>query len=497
MSDPTTTVAGETATLAVKRSVMNDDELAVFAVLGDPAGNRYVQAPQTQAEMSELHMAALARREDFFCSRRLGGCGEKVMVVNGPVRRPHFRHYAHTDCPLTRAAARDIYTHAIIQDALVSFMQAHGYLDAVAEKRLDARSRVDVHCSPGAVIEVQLSGETDTSMLARTLRYGNNVTWLYDPVNPISSRDSTLTRDGIVLIVRIRPVDAFGWKPQTEFSRQPTDIGVKHKKFPTDGASSQWWPLEQCTFTPVQGLQPPGYAAIRQGIADARLAEKEQAAEAQRVANQAEADAQKARNEIAAASAARQGQFMEELAGRRRKADLESAARRARNLADRGESTSLGTRPSNFPVVFTVDDLAVWEAQYGLVAPEHGAWRRVLEHHDGPFADWVALMTDGWVTGLPEHLIDPAWAALYLTTMSLSGQVSVFLGGGDQDFDPNHPYDPIDSEGLILQRLVNLSLVSLYGGPGEPLMLKVQHHLGEIRWNARIRQPAVWAPATP
>jgi hypothetical protein len=188
---------------------------------------------------------------------------------------------------------------------------------------------------------------------------------------------------------------------------------------------------------------------------------------------------------------------MEELAGRRRKADLESAARRARNLADRGESTSLGTRPGNFPVVFTVDDLAVWEAQYGLVAPEHGAWRRVLEHHDGPFADWVALMTDGWVTGLPEHLIDPAWAALYMTTMSLSGQVSVFLGGGDQDFDPNHPYDPIDPEGLILQRLVNLSLVRLYGGPGEPLMLKVQHHLGEIRWNSRIQQPTVWAPATP
>lgn len=497
MSDPITTVASETATLAVKRSVMNDDELAVFAVLGDPAGNRYIQAPQTQAEMSDLHAAAMARSDDFFCSRRLGGCGEKVMVVNGPVRRPHFRHYAHTNCPLTRATARDIYTHAIIQDALISFLRDHGYTDAVAEKRLDAKSRVDVHCSPGAVIEVQLSGETDSSMRARTSRYGGNVTWLYDQVNAISSRDSTLTRDGIVLIVRIRPVDVFGWKPQTEFSRQPIDIGVKHKKFPTDGASSQWWPLEQCTFTPVQGLRPPGYAAIRQGIADARLAEKEQAAEALRIAEQAEANAQRARNEIAAATAARQGRFMEELASRRRKADLESAARRARNLAERGHVASLGTRPGNFPVVFTLADLAIWEAQYLMVAPEHGAWRRVLEYHMDRFADWVALMTDGWVTGLPEHLIDPAWAALYMTTMSLSGKVSVFLGGGDQDSDPMHPYDPIDPEGLILQRMIDLSLVSLYGKPGEPLMLKVQHHLGEIRWNSRIRQPTVWAPATP
>jgi hypothetical protein len=472
---------------------MTDDDLAVFAVLGDPAGNRYIQAPPTQAEMHVIKTDAETRGELFFCSSRLGGCGQRVMVINGPERRPHFRHYARTDCPLTRATARDIYTHAMIQAALVGWLHNHGHPDAVTEKRLDKRSRVDVHCEPGAVIEVQLSGETDSSMRCRTSRYGGNVTWLYDPHNAISSRDSALARDSIVLLVRLRPAGGRTIRePQTGFSQQPIDIGLSFRLGDTDGGYTDWWPLEECTFSPAEGLRPPGYAAAKQDVIDARRLRQERAEAEQRSVDKALAERQEVLREIAASERARQAKFMQDLAVRRGKSEQETAARRARNLADRGGVPGLGTRQGWHPVVYTLQDLAIWEAQHQMEAPVHGAWRRVLEYHDGPYADWVALMTDGWATGLPEHLIDPAWAALYQTGTSMSGQVSVFLGGGDLDVDPLRPYDPIDPQGLILARFVALGLVTLHGGPPDPLMIHVGHRLGQLRWNSNVLQPATW-----
>jgi hypothetical protein len=98
-------------------------------------------------------------------------------------------------------------------------------------------------------------------------------------------------------------------------------------------------------------------------------------------------------------------------------------------------------------------------------------------------------MTDRWATGLPEHLVDPAWAALYLTTTSLSGQVSVFVGGGDLDRDLLYPYDPIDPDRLILARMAALGLIRVDIEPGEPVMVRVLHDLGQVQWNAKVRQP--------
>ena len=162
-------------------------------------------------------------------------------------------------------------------------------------------------------------------------------------------------------------------------------------------------------------------------------------------------------------------------------------------MPTREETAELGNRSGSYPVVWNLDDLASWEAQHRLLAPEHGAWWRVLEHHVGLFNDWVSYMNDGWAVGLPEHLIDPAWATLYLTTTSSAGMVSVFIGGGDEDRDPLHPNDPIDPDGLILERLQNLGLVSLHGGDPYPVMLRIEHKLGSIRWDTTVRQPATWA----
>lgn len=529
----------------------DDDERAVFAVLGDPAGHQYIQAPTDHAAMTAMVSAADQAGELFFCSSRLGGCGEKVMPVNGNIRIPHFRHYAHTRCPLTSATNRDIYTHAIIQDALVSWLREHGHPEAVTEKRLNRKSRVDVHCSPDAVIEVQLSGETDTSMLERTLRYGNNVTWLYDPNNPISSREATLTRDGTVLLVRLRPAtDQALRQPQTMFSQHPIDIGVKVRTFGTEGGFVDWHPLEACTFTPDTGLQPPLYSETRQTVADARERRRQSDELARLVADQRQrtAEAEMARHmEVSREEAARRMEVARAEGARRRaalaaedavaeqkrltakaardavwasqepqrqaaakaeqehleqvreaseqrlaRAKSDAAARIARQL----DRKTPAARSSWYPTVWNLDDLAGWEIRHQLKAPENGAWWRVLSHHDEPFAEWVALVADGWATGLPEHLVDPAWAALYLTSVSLAGKVCAFIGGGDQDDDPLIPYDPIDPEGIILDRLQALGLISLYGGPPAPLMVNVEHHLGHLRWDPTVPQPPAWAAAT-
>ncbi len=236
---------------------MIDEDRAVFAVLGDPAEDRYVQAFIDHDDMADLIEAADACGELFYCSRKLGGCGEKVMPVNGRIRRPHFRHFAHSTCRITPAENRDIYTHAIVQYALVTWLRAHGHPEADVEKRLDRCSRVDVFCTPHSVIEVQLSGETDVSMRNRTRRYGEIVTWLFDPSNPISSRDATLDRDGVVRLVRVRPAPEERLRrTQTMFSKQPIDIGVRSAASNNDRPDTDWFPLEECTFTPEDGLQP-------------------------------------------------------------------------------------------------------------------------------------------------------------------------------------------------------------------------------------------------
>jgi hypothetical protein len=66
---------------------MFDTRRIAFAVLEHPAGKRFVQAPDSHDEMNLLHKAAREATWDFFCSTRLDGCGEKLMVVNGPQRR--------------------------------------------------------------------------------------------------------------------------------------------------------------------------------------------------------------------------------------------------------------------------------------------------------------------------------------------------------------------------------------------------------------------------
>jgi hypothetical protein len=122
-------------------------------------------------------------------------------------------------------------------------------------------------------------------------------------------------------------------------------------------------------------------------------------------------------------------------------------------------------------------------------------WR---EAYGGQRTAAPSYISDGWAAGLTEHLIDPAWAALYLTTTSASGRVSAFIGGGDDDLDPLHPNDVVDPDGVILDRFQALGLVSMYGGAPDAVMLLVLHRLASIRRDPTVEQPAAWlSPSDP
>lgn len=173
-----------------------------FAVLGDPNGDRSIEAPATRQAMQELTKRVGAAGERIFCAIAWGGCGEPVGSVAGLKRRPHFRHPPRSNCSwmdLDYGSQRDLYTHQVVQIRLIEWVQGQGY-QAHKEQYLDHRSRVDILTSPPWVIEVQRSSETEISWQGRTQRYGGKVTWLFSGAGPLTSRDAALERDGYVLL---------------------------------------------------------------------------------------------------------------------------------------------------------------------------------------------------------------------------------------------------------------------------------------------------------
>lgn len=168
----------------------SDDGDLPVAALGSPDGELIV-APDFQAEMITLQRSARQAGQGFFCPPSLGGCGERLNVVAGPVRRPYFRHSRGSACGGV-AEGRDIFTHRQIQHELIRWLAGLGFrAEAEHYFRGDRRSRVDVYVGGGLdrVVEVQLSNETAASKLDRTERYGGNVTWLFGPAGPLASRD--------------------------------------------------------------------------------------------------------------------------------------------------------------------------------------------------------------------------------------------------------------------------------------------------------------------
>jgi hypothetical protein len=428
-----------------------------FAVLGSPDSDVIIEAPEQHVDMNKLKAEAERASQWFYCSNVLGGCGGQLMTVNGPHKRPHFRHYSQTGCTLRdNPETRDRFTHRIIQNALVAWLERLGY-PAKAEHFLNTRSRVDVYTA-GAVIEVQLSGESSHSMSQRTERYGGNVTWLFGEHGNIASRDSRLQDDGFVLLVR--PAGHRDGVPHW-LERRDVEIGVRTR---VPRADDTWIPLNDCTFTSEGGVQLGPLGDARDAIA----AEREAARAAKQRADEHAAD------RASEAAKERNRGWTQREPDRQTPPPIDvpavglSPAEVERRAALVAKAAARSARqPGPRPTVLGPTALARWEHTQGLVSVH---LRHVLRYHGIQYIDsypeWIADTDGRWTEGLPAHLVDPAWAVVYLTGVVASGPVASIA-------DPS-----CDPDGLIIERLTQRGLLALADG-GEYALYKSLHTLSD------------------
>lgn len=431
------------------------DEGVPFAVRGNPNGARIVEAPATQVAMVELKRSAEAAGEEFFCATQMGGCGQRVIVVAGARRKPHFRHPPDSACQLTRVAvARDIYSHRLIQTELVRWLHHLGY-QSQAERWLDSRSRVDVWCSPKAAIEVQLSGETVGSMQDRTDRYSRSgegtVTWLFGTGRHISSRDALLVSEGLAQIVRLRPEPGL---PSSQVFGSPPggrriDIGLLTEALDADKPpETRWWPLSDCLFDPAEGLRTPGHA-IAVERARTRSAENERLAQLRARIRAREAAAKKNRPR----QDTRPGSELEQ-------SEWPVYVPPERPVPPHPMG---GRRPTAKPLVGSM-----WSPH-----PSDGFW-------------WRTAWIDGhWADGLPLRLVNQGWGALYITMLMSRGRVEDLVG-----------HKPGPDRLAVAQYLADLGLIEIDGPTAASSPFRTTNDLRYAGTEHEWHQPPAWRPDT-
>lgn len=96
------------------------------------------------------------------------------------------------------------------------------------------------------------------------------------------------------------------------------------------------------------------------------------------------------------------------------------------------------------------DDLVQWERLHGVVSIQ---LRHVLRVHGIQYSDsypeWAADIDYPWFDGLPEHLLDPAAAALHRTTVVISGPLQSIEDPG------------VDPDRLVLERLIQQGFIAV------------------------------------
>lgn len=482
------------------------------AALGGPDGELVV-APEVQADMIALQQSAQKAGQGFYCPLSLDGCGERLVAAAGPIRRPYFRHGAKSSCRLM-AEGRDIFTHRQIQRELIGWLSSCGFR-AEAERYVgrNRSSRVDVFVGGGMerVIEVQLSNETAASKLDRTERYGGNVTWLFDPEHVIASRDHELNEHGVVQLVRLgaRPADK-DWSRLETAGSWPVEIGRRAEGALGQPQNDIWFPLDECTFDPAHGLMTPGLVqAQRQVMENRRAAAEEQArqqvehAEKKRLLDEArrkaaeEQDRQWA-NERAARREDEPRVPVDEL---RRRDFAELARGDEHRLAAAGKVVNLdmwhrfastrqmaapprpwpatpplGTRPT----VLTPRHLEDWSARTGRTITPEGTWWTALVIHAADYEWWTSQIDGRWAHQLRPDLVDPAWVALYLSTLESSGHVSKLA-------EPSG-----DPAGLAVRRLHDLGLIGINAKSRGQWTYRTLHRLWNVGRSYDWDQPPAW-----
>ena len=462
-------------------------------MLGDPQGTRFVEAPTSHADMTRLDLAAQRAHLNFYCAVKVGGCGERVYAINGTIRRPHFRHSPGSVCLLRDEEARDRFTHRIIQDRLVAWLTTLGHV-ARAEHYLDRKSRVDVHCQPHSVIEVQLSAETTASMIQRSDRYGPQVSWLFGTSTNLSSRDQLRHQQGAVLVVQaIRTPTEPGASILDRFAPGDVEVGISHEAYDDVKAGTVWAPLDACAFDPADGVLPPGYRGTIERIAAHRTRVADTLAEAQKRAAQAKQTSPPPhRRDPGSASRARHDGstrtiervvvdpvFMQRLA---RQQAIAAATSRAGELRTRAATADEGRPAGPRVTVLNVDGWGAWERHFGRTAPRSGPWSRALAGDPAQYVARTGQIDPRWVKGLPAHLVDAAWAALYYTMIVQSAPLTALC---EPDLDP---------EAVVVGRLRALGLIAVVN-QGDLEYYETAHDLRYVGTPVPWEQPPPWPGA--
>lgn len=104
--------------------------------------------------------------------------------------------------------------------------------------------------------------------------------------------------------------------------------------------------------------------------------------------------------------------------------------------------------------------------------------RHVLRYHGIQYVDsypeWIADTDGRWAEGLSTHLVDPAWAVVYLTGVVASGPVVSIA-------DPN-----CDRDGRVIERLTQRGLIALIDSEGYDLYQSL-HTLSDSGRQAGLR----------
>ena len=334
----------------------------------------------------------------FWCSRTVGGCGAPLIVVAGPIRRPHFRHPPGSAnlCAFGRDPdrAKAAYAHLAIQLALVGWLDRQGFASRIEHVFKDG-GRADLHVVVGddaQTIEVQLSPMSEAEWVRRDCLYRSQVsvvTWLYGPDPEARALDELIERDVSLYVDGNLNADGANVRIGTCFIDRV-----------------EWSELDQCKLTPA-GFWTPHLDGAR----------------AETVAWRAEEDA-KARQEAD-----------EEAERRRRQQELVERGKRERADAEARWQWTRRTLP---PV------RATRSGRYSWTVPDQ-------QSLSPGAASWAPSIGWEWLNDLPTEFHASARLLAFL--------VCRILGGGPLHglaFD-----DVPDPDGLIAGALLGAGLIAL------------------------------------
>ncbi|QGF23781.1 competence protein CoiA family protein [Raineyella fluvialis] len=491
----------------------NDDEgFFPMAAMGGPDGD-LVMAPDARDDMIRLQQAARKAGKNFYCPPSLDGCGEELVAAAGDIRRPYFRHFPGSSCGF-RGEDRDIFTHRQIQRELVRWLTGQGFT-AEAERYVgrEKRSRVDVSVGGGMewVIEVQLSNETAVSKLDRTERYGGNVTWLFGADRFIASRDHEMSEHGVTQLVRLaaRPTGQ-EWSRLETAATWPIEIGLRAESPAGQLPKDSWFPLTACTFDLAHGLMAPGLLQAKQEVMNNRRAAAEEKARKQAELAQRERLLDALRRK---AAEEQDRQWANDQAARREnepRVPVDELRRRTLAALAREDMPRMSTTgkvvnlnawhqfacvrktaapapplpatplPGPRPTVLTPRDLQDWTARTGRPVTPEGTWWTALVLHAASYEWWTSQIDGRWVEQLRPDLVDPAWVALYLSTIEPSGSVRKLA---EETADP---------AGLAMRRLHDLGLITITVRSGGQWTYRTRHNLRNVGRAGDWNQPHPW-----